>query len=131
MVYQKEAVLPFDQIHGMRYSDNAKKIIKLKEETPKTGTKTDFIGRDNIPFSIMTKTNNWDIVCPEYTSYLAIKTMIDTILSQPKPKILLKWHKLLLLIMEIMLTPKKKKLLKNIMNKKIKIIKYLLESENI
>ena len=83
---KKEAVLPFDQIHGMRYSDNAKKIIKLKEETPKTGTKTDFIGRDNIPFSIMTKTNNWDIVCPEYTSYLAIKTMIDTILSQPKPK---------------------------------------------
>jgi hypothetical protein len=83
---KKEAVLQFDQIIGMRYSDNAKKIIKLKEETPKTGTKTDFIGRDNIPFSIMTKKNNWDIVCPEYISYVAIKTMVDTILSQPKPK---------------------------------------------
>ena len=83
---KKEAILPFDQIIGMRYSDNAKKIIKLKEETPKTGTKTDFIGRDNIPFSIMTKKNNWDIVCPEYISYVAIKTMVDTILSQPKQK---------------------------------------------
>ena len=83
---KKEAILPFSQIHGIRYSDNAKKIIKLKEETPKTGTKTDFIGRDNIPFSIMTKKDNWDIVCPEYSSYVAIKTMIDTILSQPKPK---------------------------------------------
>ena len=83
---KKEAILPFDQIIGMRYSDNAKKIIKLKEETPKTGTKTDFIGRDNIPFSIMTKKNNWDIVCPEYLSYVAIKTMVDTILSQTKPK---------------------------------------------
>jgi len=83
---KKEAILPFSQIHGIRYSDNAKKIIKLKEETPKTGTKTDFIGRDNIPFSIMTKKDNWDIVCPEYSSYVAIKKMIDTILSQPKPK---------------------------------------------
>ena len=83
---RKEAVLPFSQIHGIRYSDNAKKIIKLKEETPQTGTKTDFIGRDNIPFSIMTKKNNWDIVCPEYISYVAIKTMIETILSQPKQK---------------------------------------------
>ena len=83
---KKEAILPFDQIIGMRYSDNAKKIIKLKEETPKTGTKTDFIGRDNIPFSIMTKKNNWDIVCPEYLSYVAIKTMVDTILTQTKPK---------------------------------------------
>ena len=83
---KKEAVLPFNQIHGIRYSDNAKKIIKFKEETPQTGTKTDFIGRDNIPFSIMTKNNNWDIVCPEYISYVAIKTMIETILSQPKQK---------------------------------------------
>ena len=83
---RKEAILPFSQIHGIRYSDNAKKIIKLKEETPQTGTKTDFIGRDNIPFSIMTKKNNWDIVCPEYISYVAIKTMIETILSQPKQK---------------------------------------------
>ena len=83
---KKEAILPFDQIHGIRYSDNAKKIIKLKEETPQTGTKTDFIGRDNIPFSIMTKKDNWDIVCPEYISYVAVKTMIDTRLSQPKPK---------------------------------------------
>ena len=83
---KKEAVLPFSQIHGIRYSDNAKKIIKLKEENPQTGTKTDFIGRDNIPFSIMTKNNNWDIVCPEYISYLAIKTMIETILSQQKQK---------------------------------------------
>ena len=83
---KKEAVLPFDQIHGIRYSDNAKKIIKIKEDTPQTGIKTDFIGRDNIPFSIMTKNNNWDIVCPEYTSYVAIKTMIDSILSQPKQK---------------------------------------------
>ena len=83
---KKEAILPFSQIHGIRYSDNAKKIIKLKEETPQTGTKTDFIGRDNIPFSIMTKKDNWDIVCPEYISYIAIKTMIETILSQPKPK---------------------------------------------
>ena len=83
---KKEAILPFNHIIGIRYSDNAKKIIKLKEETPQTGTKTDFIGRDNIPFSIMTKKSNWDIVCPEYISYVAIKTMIDTILSQPKPK---------------------------------------------
>ena len=83
---KKEAVLPFSLIHGIRYSDNAKKIIKLKEETPQTGTKTDFIGRDNIPFSIMTKSNNWDIVCPEYISYVAIKTMVETILSQSKPK---------------------------------------------
>ena len=83
---KKEAILPFNYIIGIRYSDNAKKIIKLKEETPQTGTKTDFIGRDNIPFSIMTKKSNWDIVCPEYISYVAIKTMIDTILSQPKPK---------------------------------------------
>ena len=83
---KKEAILPFNNIIGIRYSDNAKKIIKLKEETPQTGTKTDFIGRDNIPFSIMTKKSNWDIVCPEYISYVAIKTMIDTILSQPKPK---------------------------------------------
>jgi hypothetical protein len=83
---KKEAILPFDQIHGIRYSDNAKKIIKIKEDTPQTGIKTDFIGRDNIPFSIMTKNNNWDIVCPEYTSYVAIKTMIDSILSQPKQK---------------------------------------------
>ena len=84
---KKEAILPFSQIHGIRYSDNAKKIIKLKEETPQTGTKTDFIGRDNIPFSIMTKKDNWDIVCPEYISYIAIKTMIKTILSQPKHQI--------------------------------------------
>ena len=83
---KKEAVLPFDQIHGIRYSDKAKNIIKIKEDTPQTGIKTDFIGRDNIPFSIMTKNNNWDIVCPEYTSYVAIKTMIDSILSQPKQK---------------------------------------------
>ena len=83
---KKEVVLPFSLIHGIRYSDNAKKIIKLKEETPQTGTKTDFIGRDNIPFSIMTKSNNWDIVCPEYISYVAIKTMVETILSQSKPK---------------------------------------------
>ena len=34
----------------------------------------------------MTKKNNWDIVCPEYISYVAIKTMVDTILSQPKQK---------------------------------------------
>ena len=83
---KKEAILPFNQIIGMRYSDNAKKIIKLKESTPQTGTKTDFIGRDNIPFSIMTKKNNWDIVCPEYTSYVAIKTMVDSILTEPKQK---------------------------------------------
>ena len=83
---KKEAVLPFNQIVGIRYSDNAKRIIKLKEDNPQTGTKFDFIGKDHIPFSIMTKNNNWDIVCPEYASYLAIKTMIDSILSQPKPK---------------------------------------------
>ena len=70
----------------MRYSDNAKKIIKLKESTPQTGTKTDFIGKDNIPFSIMTKKNNWDIVCPEYTSFEAIKTMVNSILAEPKQK---------------------------------------------
>ena len=52
---KKESVLPSNQIIGMRYSDNAKKIIKLKESTPQTGTKTDFIGKDNIHFSIMTK----------------------------------------------------------------------------
>ena len=83
---KKEAILPFNQIIGMRYSDNAKKIIKLKESSPQTGTKTDFIGTDNIPFSIMTKKNNWDIVCPEYTSYVAIKTMVDSILTEPKQK---------------------------------------------
>ena len=83
---KKEAVLPFNQIVGIRYSDNAKRIIKLKEDNPQTGTKFDFIGKDHIPFSIMTKNNNWDIVCPEYASYLAIKTMIDSILAQPKPK---------------------------------------------
>ena len=83
---KKEAILPFDQIVGIRYSDNAKRIIKLKEEKPQTGTRLDFIGKDHIPFSIMTKKNNWDIVCPEYISYVAIKTMVDTILSQPKPK---------------------------------------------
>ena len=83
---RREAILPFDQIHGMRYSDNAKKIIKLKEDTPQTGIKTDFIGRDNIPFSIMTKNNNWDIVCPEYTQYVAIKTLVDSILPQLKKK---------------------------------------------
>ena len=83
---KKESVLPFNQIIGIRYSDNAKKIIKLKESTPQTGTKTDFIGKDNIPFSIMTKKNNWDIVCPEYTSFEAIKTMVDSILAEPKQK---------------------------------------------
>ena len=83
---KKEAVLPFNQIVGIRYSDNAKRIIKLKEDNPQTGTKFDFIGKDHIPFSIMTKNNNWDIVCPEYASYLAIKTMIDSILAMPKPK---------------------------------------------
>ena len=81
---KKEAVLPFNQIVGIRYSDNAKRIIKLKQENPQTGTKFDFIGKDHIPFSIMTKNNNWDIVCPEYSSYLAIKTMIDSILAMPK-----------------------------------------------
>ena len=83
---KKECVLPFNQIIGMRYSDNAKKIIKLKESTPQTGTKTDFIGKDNIPFSIMTKKNNWDIVCPEYASFEAIKTMVNSILAEPKQK---------------------------------------------
>ena len=83
---KKEAILPFNQIIGIKYSDNAKRIIKLKEEKPQTGTKLDFIGKHHTPFSIMTKKNNWDIVCPEYASYLAIKTMIDSILSQPKPK---------------------------------------------
>ena len=83
---KKEAILPFNQIIGIKYSDNAKRIIKLKEENPQTGTKFDFIGKDHIPFSIMTKNNNWDIVCPEYSSYLAIKTMIDSILAMPKPK---------------------------------------------
>ena len=83
---KKEAILPFDQIVGIRYSDNAKKIIKLKEEKPQTGTRLDFIGKDHIPFSIMTKKSNWDIVCPEYVSYVAIKTFIDSILAQPKPK---------------------------------------------
>ena len=83
---KKEAILPFNQIVGIKYSDNAKKIIKIKEANPQTGTKFDFIGKDHIPFSIMTKNNNWDIVCPEYTSYLAIKTMIESILAQPKPK---------------------------------------------
>ena len=83
---KKEAILPFDQIVGIRYSDNAKRIIKLKEEKPQTGTRLDFIGKDHIPFSIMTKKNNWDIVCPEYVSYVAIKTFIDSILAQPKPK---------------------------------------------
>ena len=81
---KKEAALPFNQIVGIRYSDNAKRIIKLKQENPQTGTKFDFIGKDHIPFSIMTKNNNWDIVCPEYSSYLAIKTMIDSILAMPK-----------------------------------------------
>ena len=81
---KKDNILPFNEIVGIRYSDNAKRIIKLKEENPQTGTKFDFIGKDLIPFSIMTKNNNWDIVCPEYASYLAIKTMIDSILSQPK-----------------------------------------------
>ena len=83
---KKDNVLPFNEILGIRYSDNAKRIIKLKENNPQTGTKFDFIGKDHIPFSIMTKNNNWDIVCPEYASYLAIKTMIDSILAQPKPK---------------------------------------------
>jgi hypothetical protein len=83
---KKEAVLPFEQIVGIRHSDNAKKIIKMKQEKPQTGTKFDFIGKDHIPFSIMTKNNNWDIVCPEYATYLAIKTMIEYILSQPKKK---------------------------------------------
>ena len=83
---KKEAILPFEQIIGIRYSDNAKKIIKLKKENPQTGTKFDFIGKDHIPFSIMTKNNNWDIVCPEYSAYLAIKSMIEYILSQPKKK---------------------------------------------
>ena len=83
---KKDNILPFNEIVGIRYSDNAKRIIKLKEENPQTGTKFDFIGKDLIPFSIMTKNNNWDIVCPEYASYLAIKTMIDSILSQPKQK---------------------------------------------
>lgn len=36
----------------MRYSDNDKKIIKLKESNPQTWTKTDFIGRDNIHYPI-------------------------------------------------------------------------------
>lgn len=83
---KKEAVLPFEQIVGIRLSDNAKKIIKMKQEKPQTGTKFDFIGKDHIPFSIMTKNNNWDIVCPEYATYLAIKTMIEYILSLPKKK---------------------------------------------
>ena len=83
---KKEGVIPFNQIIGIRYSDNAKKIIKLKENNPLTGTKTDFIGKDNIPFSIMTKKNNWDIVCPEYTSYVAVKTMVDSILEESKQK---------------------------------------------
>ena len=83
---KKEAVLPFEQIVGIRHSDNAKKIIKMKQEKPQTGTKFDFIGKDHIPFSIMTKNNNWDIVCPEYTTYLAIKTMIEYTLSLPKKK---------------------------------------------
>ena len=84
---KKEAVLPFEQIVGIRHSDNAKKIIKMKQEKPQTGTKFDFIGKDHIPFSIMTKNNNWDIVCPEYATYLAIKTMIEYILSLPKKRI--------------------------------------------
>ena len=83
---KKEAVLPFEQIVGIRHSDNAKKIIKMKQEKPQTGTKFDFIGKDHIPFSIMTKNNNWDIVCPEYATYLAIKTMIKYTLSLPKKK---------------------------------------------
>ena len=83
---KKEAVLPFEHIVGIRHSDNAKKIIKMKQEKPQTGTKFDFIGKDHIPFSIMTKNNNWDIVCPEYATYLAIKTMIEYILSLPKKK---------------------------------------------
>ena len=83
---KKEAVLPFEQIVGIRHSDNAKKIIKMKQEKPQTGTKFDFIGKDHIPFSIMTKNNNWDIVCPEYATYLAIKTMIEYTLSLPKKK---------------------------------------------
>ena len=80
-----EAILKFKQILGIRYSDNAKKLIK-KKEIPKTGLKNDFIGRDDIPFSIMTKNSNWDIVCPEFTSYVAIKTMVDNILSEPEQK---------------------------------------------
>ena len=83
---KKEAVLKFDQIVGIKYSDNAKKIIKMKQTKLRAGNRGDFIAKDNIPFSIMTKNNNWDIVCPEYTSYLAIKTMIESILSQPKVK---------------------------------------------
>ena len=83
---KKEAVLPFEKIVGIRHSDNAKKIIKMKQEKPQTGTKFDFIGKDHIPFSIMTKNNNWDIVCPEYATYLAIKTMIEYTLSLPKKK---------------------------------------------
>ncbi len=81
-----EAMLKFEQILGIKYSDNAKKIIKIKNSKLRTGNRNDFIAKDNIPFSIMTKNNNWDIVCPEYASYLAIKTMIDSILAMPKPK---------------------------------------------
>ena len=81
-----EAMLKFEQILGIKYSDNAKKIIKIKNSKLRTGNRNDFIAKDNIPFSIMTKNNNWDIVCPEYTTYLAIKTMIDSILAQPKVK---------------------------------------------
>ena len=79
-------MLKFEQILGIKYSDNAKKIIKIKNSKLRTGNRNDFIAKDNIPFSIMTKNNNWDIVCPEYTTYLAIKTMIDSILAQPKVK---------------------------------------------
>ena len=83
---KKEEVIKFYSIIGIKYSDNAKKIIKIKQSKLRTGNKTDFIPKDNIPFSIMTKNNNCDIVCPEYTSYLAIKTMIETVLAQPKEK---------------------------------------------
>ena len=83
---KKEAVIKFDQIVGIKCSDNAKKIIKMKQSKIRTGNKVDFIARDNIPFSILTKNNNCDIVCPEYASYLAIKTMIESVLSQPKVK---------------------------------------------
>lgn len=77
-----ESQLAFKEIHGIKYSDNAKKIIKKKETDLMTGKCEDYVLKDFIPFTIMTKDNNWDIVCPDYTSYVAVKTIVDSVLEK-------------------------------------------------
>lgn len=77
-----ESNLAFTDIHGIKYSDNSKKIIKRKETDLMTGKCEDYVLKDFIPFTIMTKNNNWDIVCPDYTSYVAVKTIVDSILEK-------------------------------------------------